>query len=56
MDLERWLDASAVATHRTRELRHLDLALKLGYFIPGRAFADGADTGLFAQLKAQWNF
>ncbi|HSA80859.1 MAG TPA: alginate export family protein, partial [Geminicoccaceae bacterium] len=28
----------------------------LGYFMPGRAFADGADPALFARIEAQYEF
>jgi alginate production protein len=28
----------------------------LGYFMPGRAFADGADAALFARIEAQYEF
>jgi alginate production protein len=28
----------------------------LGYFMPGRAFADGADAALFARIEAQYDF
>ena len=28
----------------------------LGYFMPGRAFADGADSALFARIEAQYEF
>ncbi len=39
-----------------REIRDVNLALKLGYFMPGAAFADGADNSFLANFKIQFNF
>lgn len=39
-----------------REIRNVDLALTLGYFIPDKAFPSGADNAFFANLKIRYSF
>ena len=39
-----------------RRIHDVDVELKLGYFIPGKAFPAGADNSFFAKFKVQLNF
>jgi hypothetical protein len=38
------------------EIRNVDLALALGYFIPSKAFPVGSDHGFFIRLEMKWAF